>query len=369
MTAFEPTKPFNSLPPLPPAQSIETHKILKKCIGARVALADLKRVGELIPNQSVLINTIPLREAQDSSEIENIVTTGDKLFRHANTLENADPATKETLRYRAALFDGYQNIRKRPLSTTTAVHICQTIKNVELNVRNTPGTALYNEATEEIIYTPPEGSDLLRDKLGNWEEFMNNATDIDPLVRMAVGHYQFEAIHPFTDGNGRTGRILNILFLIDQGLLNIPVLYLSRHIIQNKDDYYRLLLEVSTHGQWEDWILYMLAAVEETAKWTTTKIDAIRALMNHTCEFVHKERPSIYSRELIELTFIHPYCRISDVTNAGISQRQAASNNLKALCAINVLSEVKIGREKLFINEKFLDLLMNEKTEFEPYQA
>ena len=369
MPGFTPTQPFNSLPMLPPNVDIETRAILKKCIDARSALAELKQVGELIPNQTVLINTIPLREAKDSSAIENIVTTDDKLFRYAALGDgDADPGTKETLRYRTALFEGYESIRQRPLTTSTAVKICQTIRGADINIRNTPGTALKNATTGKIIYTPPEGERVLRDKLGNWESFMHEQTEIDPLVRMAVGHYQFEAIHPFSDGNGRTGRILNILYLIGESLLEIPVLYLSRYIIQTKDAYYGLLMDVTTKQQWEPWILYMLSAVENTAKWTTEKIRAIRNLMDHTREYVGNSRPNIYSQELVDLTFLQPYSRIGDVVSEGIAKRATASKYLKELCVLTVLDEFKIGRDKLFIHPKFLELLMDEENDFSRYQ-
>lgn len=368
MPKFDPSRPFNELPLLPPKTDIETRSILKQCIEARSALAELKQAGELIPNQDVLINTIPLREAKDSSAIENIVTTDDKLFHHAAMQEkDADPGTKETLRYRRALLEGYRTIRSRPLSTATAVSVCQTIRGVELNVRNISGTALKNSVTGRIIYTPPEGEQLLFKKLGNWETFLHEKTDIDPLIRMAVGHYQFEAIHPFTDGNGRTGRLLNILFLIGENLLDIPVLYLSRYIIENKDDYYRLLQEVTEKNHWEPWIVYMLTAVEKTAKWTTEKIRAIKDLMAHTSSYTSTAKPNVYTRELIELTFIQPYCRIVHVIDAGIAQRATASKYLKELCAIGVLKEITIGRDKVFIHPKFLNLLIREENEFPLY--
>ena len=198
---------------------------------------------------------------------------------------------------------------------------------------------------------------MLRDKLANWEKFIHEAEDIDPLVRMAMMHYQFEAIHPFIDGNGRTGRVLNLLFLVEKGLLKIPVLYLSRYIIQHKADYYRLLLAVTTQGRWEDWILYMLRAVFETAVWTTAKIQSIRVLLETTAEKIQLEAAPIYSRELAELVFVQPYCRISNVVDAGLAKRQTASVYLKRLCEIGVLREVKAGRERLFINPPFLQLL------------
>ena len=368
MSKFDPKRPFNGLLNLPPNADIETRAILKRCIEARSALAELKQAGELISNQDVLINTIPLREAKDSSAIENIVTTDDKLFHYAATrAADADPSTKETLRYRTALFEGFQEIRVRPLSTATAVRICQIIRSAEVDIRNTPGTALKSTATGQIVYTPPEGDSLLREKLENWERYLHEDKETDPLIRMAVGHYQFEAIHPFTDGNGRTGRIINILYMISENILEIPVLYLSRHIVENKDDYYKFLLEVTTDAKWEQWIIYMLTAVERTAKWTSAKVRAIRKLMVHTRDYVRSARPNIYSRELIDLIFIQPYCRINHLTEGGIAQRATASKYLKAMCSIGVLREIKVGRVKLFIHLKYLSLLMDEGNDYSPY--
>lgn len=360
--AFRPDRAFNDLPALPPAQDIETKAVLKACIEARAALAELKASGRLIPNQSVLINSIPLLEAQASSEIENIVTTTDRLFRFANEADNSpDAATKEALRYRTALHQGFAMLKERPVSTTMAVAVCRTIKGVDLDVRATPGTALLNEATGEVIYTPPEGCSVLRDKLSNWERYIHEAEDIDPLVRLAVMHYQFEAIHPFTDGNGRTGRVLNLLYLVDKGLLDIPVLYLSRYIIGNKRAYYDRLLRVTTDSAWEDWILYMLNGIRETALWSSAKIHAIRDLLDNTGARIRGDLPKIYSRELAEVIFVNPYCRIGDVVSAGIAKRQAASVYLKALVDAGILTEIKAGRENLYINPALIGLLTGDR--------
>ena len=356
--AFDPNRPFNDLPNLPPASDTETRAILRSCIAARAALAELRVSGGLIPNQAMLINSIPLLEAQASSEIENIVTTTDRLFRYANdTAGRADPATKEALRYRTALRHGCEMLKRRPVSTGMAVEVCRTITGVELDIRATPGTALVNDATEQVIYTPPEGEGVLRSKLANWERYIHEAEEIDPLIRLAVMHYQFEAIHPFVDGNGRTGRVLNLLYLIDKGLLDIPVLYLSRHIIRNKALYYQHLLQVTTRQAWETWILFILEAVRTTAEWTTAKIHAIRELLDETAGAIRQRMPKIYSRELAELIFVHPYCRISDVVDADIVKRQTAAVYLKALAAEGLLQEIKAGRENIYINSPLLALL------------
>jgi Fic family protein len=360
---FDPAKPFNDLPPLPPAADVESRVILKACIEARAALAELKIAGDLIPNQAVLINTIPLLEAQASSEIENIVTTTDRLFRFADRVANeqADPSTKEALRYRTALHEAFTELAERPITTATAVQICRTIRGIETDIRTTSGTALANDKTGAIIYTPPEGQSRLRDLLANWERYLHGHREIDPLIRMAVAHYQFEAIHPFTDGNGRTGRVLNLLFLIESEILKLPVLYLSGYIIRHKADYYRLLLKVTTDRAWEEWVLFMLRAVHETARWTTTRIVAIRDLLDRTVETIRKQAPKIYSRELAELTFTQPYCRIGNLVETGIAQRQSASVYLKKLVEIGLLEERAVGREKLFVNSAFVRLLTEGK--------
>jgi len=363
MVDFDPKSPYNALPELPPpVEIIETTEILKNCIKARVALAELKQAAELIPNSAVLVNALPLLEARASSEIENIVTTTDKLFEFADIAEDrADGATKEALRYRTALFEGSKMVQRGMLSVDMALQICSTIKGVELDIRAESGTTLKNRMSGEVIYTPPEGQKLLQAKLENWAEFMHRNTDIDPLVRMAVQHYQFEAIHPFTDGNGRTGRILNILFLVEHGLLDSPILYLSRYIIQNKAAYYRLLQNVTREQDWAAWILFILNGVEETCRWTTDKIKAIRELMEHTAEYTHDKLPKTYTWELVEVLFKQPYCRIGNLVDAGVAKRQTASVYLKQLCDVGVLKEVKSGRENIFVHPKYIELLTGEE--------
>lgn len=369
MSAFSPLKPYNSLPKLPPLTDLETKPVLKKCASVHAALAALKERGRRIPDQTVLINAIPIMEAKDSSAIENIVTTNDALFRDASLNDDsaADPATKEASRYRSALHHGYQTLANRPVTTRMAVDICAELKGVDLDVRSVPGTKLTNHTTNHIIYTPPEGEALLRELLANWERFLNDATEIDPVVRMAVGHYQFEAIHPFVDGNGRTGRVINILFLIQQGLLDLPTLYLSRYILGNRADYYRLLLEVTTKEAWEPWILYMLDGVESTARWTAEKIGAVHDLIDATADFVRDAAPKIYTRELIDVIFTQPYSRIQNVVERGLAHREKASRNLKQLVALGVLREVKVGREKLFLNVRYAALLASDGNAFEPF--
>lgn len=369
MIKFDPAKPHNSLPKLPPGLELETKAVLKKCALVHAALAELKERGQRISDQTVLINAIPIMEAKDSSAIENIVTTNDALFRDASLKDEsgADPATKEASRYRSALNHGFHVLAHRPVTTRMAVDICRELKGVDLDVRNVPGTSL--KKLSDVIYTPPEGEHLLRQLLANWETFLNEETDIDPVVRMAVGHYQFEAIHPFIDGNGRTGRVINILFLIEQGLLDLPTLYLSRYILSNRLDYYRLLLDVTTKQAWEPWILFMLDGVENTARWTTAKIGAIYQLMDETAAFVREVAPKTYTRELIDVVFTQPYSRIQNIVERGLGHRTKASRDLQHLVAIGVLQDVKVGREKLFLNVRYASLLSSDENIFAPFEA
>lgn len=361
--AFDPARPWNDLPRLPPKPELETRRVLKACVGARAAVAELKQAGRLIPNQAILINTIPLLEARSSSEIENVVTTTDRLFRYADDDRAADPATKEALRYRTALREGFDSLARRPLSTNTAVDVCRRIKNAAIDIRRTPGTQLVNDATGKVIYTPPEGERRLRDLLANWERYLHAPSDVDPLIRMAVMHYQFEAIHPFADGNGRTGRVLNLLYLVDSGLLEIPVLYLSRGIIARKSDYYRGLIGVTTGQKWETWLVFMLTAVQETALWTTSRIRAARELIDATAALVRRREPKIYSRELVEAIFVQPYCRIGHLVDAGIGHRETVSIHLKRLVALGILHETRSGREKIFVFPQLMKVLTGEASD------
>ncbi|MBI5274516.1 MAG: Fic family protein [Chlamydiales bacterium] len=358
MTIFNPEKPFNELPLLPPDVNLETPRILKACIEANRELGKLKIAERLIPNQTVLINSIPLLESQASSAIENIVTTTDELFEYAQSYSSLmNSATKETLLYRQALYQGYQSIKKRPLTIATICEICTTIRAIHTEVRKLPGTTLMNDLSRKKNYTPPEGEGLLRQLLTNWQNYLHQKDGVDPLIKLAIQHYQFEAIHPFADGNGRTGRIINLLYLIEQGLLDTPILYLSGYIIEHKAQYYEKLLKVSSEGAWDEWVVYFLAAVCETSKWTMAKILAIQDLIKESRVFIKDKAPSIYNKEFVELLFIQPYIRISNLVEMHLVGRDTASKHLKILCEIGFLEEVKRGREKLFINHQFLNLL------------
>jgi Fic family protein len=353
--------PYNDLPLLRPPVDVETRAVLRKAISANRALAELKGAGELIPNQTILLRAIALQEAKLSSEIENIVTTDDKLYRALSRDDaSVDPSTKEVLFYQEALWYGYQRLKERPLGTGLFVEIANIIKQTDAGIRRTPGTKIAN-SLGEVIYTPPEGETIIRDKLLDLENYLHDDSDgIDPLVKMAVGHYQFEAIHPFPDGNGRTGRIINILYLIERGLLTVPVLYPSKYIIENKSDYYSGLRGVTENQAWEPWVLYMLEAVEQTAVATRGKILAIRELMRLALEDARVRLPKrVYSKELIELIFQQPYCRTKALLDHGIAaQRKTASEYLRALEEARFLTGLKLGREVLYVNERLLELLV-----------
>lgn len=344
---------------LPPAVEVETKRTLKKAIAANRALAELRGVGGLIPNQGMLIRAVVLQEAKLSSEIENIVTTNDKLYRAFSELtQSTDPNTKEVLHYEEALWHGYRTLKQgRPLSASLFIEIVGVIRETDVGVRKMPGTQIVNERTGKVIYTPPEGETLIRDLLDNLSEYMYADDDIDPIIKLAVAHYQFEAIHPFTDGNGRTGRVLNILYLVDRELLDIPVLYLSRHIIENRAGYYQGLRRVTEEGAWEDWIVYMLEAIEATAADTRTRILEIRRALDEAIEFARLNMARGYRKELIELIFEQPYTRIQFLERAGIAKRQTASDYLKELERIGLLRGFKFGRDRLFVNPKLMDIL------------
>ncbi len=351
-------EPFNDLPDLPPAKDVESKRVLKLVAEARAALAGLDQAAQRIPNPTVLLNAIPLLEAQASSEIENIVTTADELFAAENFgADSARPEAKEALRYRQALFEGVESVRRRPLSTQTLIDVCSTIHGRDMRVRDLPGTFVGNPVTKAAIYTPPEGQALLHERLGEMTRFLHTAQSFDPLVAMALTHYQFEAIHPFADGNGRTGRIANILVLVERGLLREPVLYMSRFIIQNKAEYYRLLLAVTAEQAWEDWTSFMLDAVRETALSTIEKIDDIQTVHREMQGELRSILPSRANADLLDVLFEQPYCRISTVMDRCGVSRPTATKWLRLLSDANILLALRVGKHMLFVNHRFFDLL------------
>jgi cell filamentation protein, protein adenylyltransferase len=356
---FNKEKPYNDLPPLPPKAELETKAILKNAIDANRALSELKGIANTIPNQSILISTLPVQEARSSSEIENVITTNDKLYEAiASSANNYDSQTKEVLRYREALWEGYNQLNKRGILTTNLlIRIYQIIKETDAGIRVTPGTKISN-SKGEIVYTPPEGENIIREKLANLEKFIHDEDDLDDLIKLALIHYQFEAIHPFTDGNGRTGRIINVLYLILKKRLDLPILYLSKFIIENKNRYYELLRGVTEKNNWEEWIVYILNAINETARYTGKKILQVKDLFDKTVEEAKEKLPSrVYSKELIEVIYSQPYCKTEFVVNAGIAKRQTAADYLKELENAGFLISKKVGKEVLYLNNKLINLI------------
>ncbi len=354
-------KAFNDLPLLSPKESlVETISILKQESKSAVALAELKGLTNTLPNPNILINAVILKEAQASSGIENVITTQDKLYQALYSKSaKPDVATKEVLRYREALLMGTRLIKEKGfLNTNGIIAIQKELEENNAGLRRLPGTALVNDLTNEVIYTPPDNFDTINDLMKNLEEYLNNdEDDVSPLIKLAIQHYQFESIHPFYDGNGRTGRIINVLYLILKGLLNEPVLYLSSFIIQNKGDYYRLLQEVRTKNNWENWILYMLKGIEQTAQSTIEQINKINLLFNETQKLVQEKLPRIYSKDLIEQLYIHPYCKIEFLVENLHLNRKTSGNYLKSLVDLGVLASENKGKEVIYINLKLYELL------------
>ncbi len=343
---------------LPLPQNIETTKILKKSISANKALARLNGVAKIIPNSNILINSLVLQEAKDSSEIENIITTHDELYRANIDISSVTNEAKEVQNYKQALLLGYELVKEHQLLLKKyIIAIQQELEQNSAGVRKQSGTNLKNAITGEVIYTPPQDHQTIQELLSNLESYINEANDIDPLVNMAIIHYQFESIHPFYDGNGRTGRIINILYLILKDVLDIPILYLSRYIIQNKTDYYRLLQEVRTENKMEEWVLYMLEAVEQTSIETVELIENINELMAKTTEDIKEKLPKIYSKDLVEILFMHPYTKIEFLVEKLNITRQTASKYLKELENIDILKTIQIKNSKFFVNMELFDML------------
>ena len=344
--------------PFPLTTNPETPTTLKKAISANRALAKLNGVAQIIPNSTILINSLVLQEAKDSSEIENIITTHDELFRAGLDVSDITNEAKEVQNYRQALLKGYELvISNKLLLKKYIIEIQQELEQNDAGVRRQSGTVLKNAATGEVVFTPTQDYETIQELLDNLERYINEENEIDPLINMAILHYQFESIHPFYDGNGRTGRIINILYLVLKDLLELPILYLSRYIIENKADYYRLLQEVRTKENWEEWVLYMLDGVEKTSLSTIELIENINLLMQQTQTVVKEQLPKLYSKDLIEILFMHPYTKMEFLVNGlGIS-RQTASKYLKDLQNIGVLESVQIKNSKFFINTQLFSML------------
>jgi len=345
---------------LPLQKDIESKEVLKKVVEANTALAELKGVARSIPNQAILINALALQEAKDSSEIENIVTTHDELYRSMVSDSNTSHAAKEVQRYREALYTGFALVKEKGLLLNRyIVEIQGVLEDNSAGIRTQSGTALKNASTGEIIYMPPQDNETIQKLMDNLEQYLNNRDleDYDTLVKMAIIHYQFESIHPFYDGNGRTGRIINILYLILNDLLDLPVLYLSSYIIRTKHQYYNLLNTVRTEDSWEAWVLYILEGIRQTAIESVKRIEDITNLIQQTKETLREKLPKIYSKDLLEVLFKHPYTKISFLVEELNITRKTASSYLKAIEEIGLLESVKMGRDLYFINKQLFTLL------------
>lgn len=368
MAKFDRKIPFNDLPLLPPKAETETKRVLLKTISAGRALAQLNGTLLNLPNPTLFLDSIHLQEAKTSSAVENIITTNDELYKSAVTDRKVESsATKEVLNYKEALWLGLDQLKKRPFITTNlCVSIVQCIKNNNASIRNTPGTTLSN-AQGEVIYTPPSGEQVIRELLANLEKFINNhehgsgeqGRTMDPLIKMAIMHYQFEAIHPFFDGNGRTGRILLLLYLKLSGLLDTPAIYLSQYIIKNKTEYYKRLMGVTENNEWDAWLLYMLDMIEVTSMNGLERLNKITTTMGETAAEIKKKLPKIYSKDLVEIIFRLPYTKRQHLIKENIGNLKTAGNYLITLEQNGFLKSEKVGKEKLYLNQRLLDILEN----------
>lgn len=348
--------PTYAIPELPPSNALETTDVLRAATKAHRHLAELKGRASSIPNPGILIDTLSLQEAKASSEIENIVTTHDELFQAALFPENpSSPAAKEVALYRDALSLGYQRVREQKglISNNTIIAMFRILKRTDGGFRETPGTALKNQSSGKLVYIPPQDGRVVKEKMGSLESYINDDTmcSLDPLIKMAVIHHQFESIHPFPDGNGRLGRIINVLYLTRQGLLEIPILYLSRYITANKSEYYRLLQYVRETGLWEEWLLYMLDGITQTSIQTLGTVEQIRSLMAQYKKDIRENHKKIYSQDLLNTLFRYPYTRIELVQRDMDITRQTAARWLDQLCDGGLLSKHRFGKHNFYIND------------------
>jgi len=350
---------------LPPKTEIETKAVLRKAAMAHKALAELKGVVTSIPNQNILVETLTLREARESSAVENIISTFAEVYQSSLfTQQFVSPEAKEVHLYAKALRTGFQQVKKYDLFTCNNIlQIQEIVEGNDAGFRKLPGTKLLNDKTGEVVYTPPQDHASIVKLMKNLESFINDDTlmDADPLVKMAIIHHQFETIHPFYDGNGRTGRIINILYLIQKKLLDLPVLYLSRYIIKHKNQYYRLLQSVRETDDWEEWILYMLDGVEQTANETIVLIGNIKQLMQEYKQKIRTELPKLYSQDLLNNLFKYPYTKIEYLQHDLEISRNTAIRYLDALTKKTLVKKQKIGRDNFYINEPLFKLLADKK--------
>ncbi|MCV6593973.1 MAG: Fic family protein [Silicimonas sp.] len=356
-------KPTYEIPELPLEVDVESRPVLKSVARAYRALSDMRREAAKVPNQGILIDTLFLQEAQASSEIENYITTQEDAFTIGLSPHSMlDPAQKEVARYRDALWSGHNALidSQGLITTNSLVHMFQLLKQSTDGLRTVPGTTLQNEYTRDIVYVPPQSRQDIQRHMKRLEAFINlpEICDWDPLVKMCVIHHQFESIHPFPDGNGRVGRILNILYLVQQGLLDIPILYLSRYITQTKSDYYRLLQAVRDDGVWEEWLLYMLRGIYLTAIETAELLHGLNGLLTEYKREIRENHKNIYSHELLNNLFRHPYTRIDYVAKDTGVGRQTAARHLDALDAAGLVKKQKVGRDNFYINTPLVELLL-----------
>ena len=346
---------------LPLKDDVESINVLRALASAHRALAELKGIASTIPNETILINTLGLQEAKDSSAIENIITTHDDLYKAGLNLDGGTSLqAKEVQNYISALKRGFALVKERGIiSNKIILEIQEELENNNAGFRKVPGTVLRNTSTDEVVFTPPQDHQEILGLQGNLEEFINDdqISHLDPLVKMAIIHHQFESIHPFYDGNGRTGRILNVLYLVTKGLLNIPILYLSKYIISDKSSYYNLLTKVRESGEWEDWLLYMIKGVEKTSLETIETIKKIQSLM---MEYKHELRDNykFYSQDLLNNLFQHPYTKIELLEKDLGVTRLTASNYLNKLVEDELLVKLKLGRSNYYVNHRLYRILV-----------
>jgi Fic family protein len=349
------------LPILPPNVDVETKAVLKQLSNANRALAELKGYADTIPNKHILINAVTINEAKDSSAIENIITTHDELFRTMSSDSVTNPNAKEVINYRSALWHGYQLVKDaRILTTNMIIEIQAIVERNNAGIRKLPGTVLRNDFTGDTVYTPPVGELYIKELLTNLEKYINNDTDeIDPLIKLAIIHYQFEVIHPFYDGNGRTGRIINILYLVLKELLDSPILYLSSYIIRNKSDYYRLLQEVRNIENWEEWIIYILKGIEQTSEETLSLVKKINTEVELMRSELKEKLPKIHSKELVDLLFYEFYTKTGYIEKGLSVTRKTAVSYLTSLENEGFLISEKVGKERIYQNKRLYDLVKN----------
>ena len=342
---------------LPLNKDIETKRILRQLSKTSRALAELKGIAQTMPNQNILINAIMINEAKTSSSIENIVTTHDEIYKAMVRTNDASPAAKEVADYRSAIWEGYNLVKERQIiNTNIIIKIQEKLEHNQAGIRSTPGTVIKNDVTGKIVHTPPQEKEKILEYMKNLEEYINNDDMVDPLIKLAIIHYQFESIHPFYDGHGRTGRILNILYLVLKDLIDTPILYLSKYIIRNKMEYYKLFQETRKTGNYEEWIMYILIGIEEMAEETISIINKIRdEIVNMKHEL--RDKTKIYSKELLEALFFEFYTKIPYIQKQlGVSDK-TAQKYLDNLVELGMLTSEKIGRERIYRNERLFKII------------